>query len=147
MTDEDYMREALALAREAAERGETPVGAVIADASGAIIGRGSNRTEERDATCHAELEAIRSASAARGGFRLADCTLYVTMEPCPMCAGGCMNARVGRIVYGARDERAGSLGSVINLYMERYGARARIVGGVCGEECRALLADFFRKRR
>lgn len=144
MSHEDYMREALKLAREAAECGETPVGAVIVDESGAIIGRGRNRTEERDATCHAELEAIREAAKARGDFRLTGCTLYVTMEPCPMCAGGCMNSRVSRIVYGAKDARAGSLGSVINLYMERYGARAEITGGVCEEECKNLLSGFFK---
>lgn len=144
MTQEDYMREALLSAREAFMKGETPVGAVVVDGEGNIIGRGRNRTEEADATCHAELEAIREASRRRGDFRLRDCTLYVTMEPCPMCAGGCMNARIGRIVYGAKDERAGSLGSVINLYMERYGAKAGIVGGVLEDECRELLSEFFK---
>lgn len=144
MSHEDYMREALKLAQKAAECGETPVGALIVDEKGNIIGRGRNRTEECDATCHAELEAIREASRTKGSFRLSDCTLYVTMEPCPMCAGGCMNSRIGRIVYGAKDSRAGSLGSVINLYMERYGARAEITGGVLEEECKNILSEFFK---
>lgn len=147
MDQEKYMREALKLAHDAAENGETPVGCVVVDESGAIIGRGRNRTEEEDATCHAEIEAIRDASKTRGDFRLNGCALYVTMEPCPMCAGAIMNARVSRLFYGAKDENMGSCGSVLNLFMENYGCRTEITGGVLQNECACLLSDFFRKLR
>ncbi len=143
---ERYMREALALAREAALAGETPVGAVVVDAQGRIVGRGRNRTEEIDATCHAETEAIRDASA-KLGWRLGGCCLVVTMEPCPMCAGAILNARLDAVYYGARDSRAGACGGVFNLFMEPLDRRVRVYGGILEAECRELLGDFFRQKR
>jgi len=141
------MKEALALAKEAAVRGETPVGCVVVDETGEIIGRGSNRTEElSSATRHAEMEAIEEASKARG-WRLDGCGLYVTMEPCPMCAGAVLNSRVSKIFYGVKDKRAGSCGSVINLFMENYGRSPQIVGGIMEKECTAVLTEFFKKLR
>ncbi len=147
MTPEFYMREALALAREAAEAGETPVGAVVADPEGRIVGRGRNRTEERDATAHAELEAIRDASRALGTWRLDGCALYVTLEPCPMCAGAVYNARLTELRYGARDPRAGACGGLFNLFLEPLDRKIKVYGGVLEPECRELLAEFFRARR
>ena len=145
---EYYMSQALALAEEAAAAGEIPVGCVIVDAAGAIIGRGRNRREERrDATAHAEVEAIREACAAKNDWRLAGCTLYVTLEPCPMCAGAIWNARVPVIVYGAREEKSGSLGSVIDLFAENYGFRPRVYGGILREECAAPMRRFFETMR
>ena len=142
------MREALCLAAEAAEQGEVPVGCIITDADGRIIGRGRNRREEaRDATAHAELEAIREACAFCGDWRLDGCSLYVTLEPCPMCAGAIINARIPRVVFGAREENSGSCGSVIDLFSERYGHRPAVFSGVCGEESRELLQSFFREKR
>ena len=142
------MSAALALAREAAEAGEIPVGCVITDAAGRIIGRGRNRREARhDATAHAEVEAIRMACEARGDWHLDDCTLFVTLEPCPMCAGAILNARLKTVVYGAREPKSGSLGSVIDLYCEPYGYHPRVYGGVCKEECAALMRTFFEGLR
>ena len=144
MTSEDYMRRALVLARRALSTGDVPVGCVVADADGAIIGEGWNRREaEGDALAHAEVEAIRSACRRRGGWNLHGCTLYVTLEPCPMCAGAIINARLKSVCYGARDEKAGACGSVLNLFMEDFPHRPALVGGILGEECRAVLADFF----
>lgn len=148
MEREAYMRLALALAREAAEQGEVPVGCVIAGPDGAVIGRGRNRREESgDATAHAELEAIREACAARGNWRLDDCTLYVTLEPCPMCTGAIINARIPTLVFGAREALSGSCGSVIDLFQERYGHRPAVYAGVLAEDCAQLLRDFFREKR
>ena len=141
------MKEALALAREAAARGETPVGCVVVDEKGRVIGRGSNRTEElSSATRHAEMEAIEQASKAYG-WRLDGCSLYVTMEPCPMCAGAILNSRVSKLFYGVKDKRAGSCGSVINLFMENYGRSPQITGGIMEEECAVVLTEFFKKLR
>ena len=148
MTRESYMLEALALAREAAQHGDVPVGCVIADAEGRVIGRGRNRREERgDATAHAEVEAIRAACAALGDWRLEGCTLYVTLEPCPMCTGAIINSRIPTVVFGAREENFGSCGSVIDLFSERYGHRPAVYPGVLKDDCAALLRDFFRDRR
>ena len=142
------MRAALELAREAAEMGEVPVGCVVFDEAGEIIGRGRNRREEaRDACAHAEVEAIRAACAARGSWNLSGCGLAVTLEPCPMCAGAIINARISTVVYGAREARSGSVGSVINLFEENYGHRPRVYGGVLREECAAVLSEFFRHLR
>ena len=142
------MRAALELAREAAEMGEVPVGCVVFDEAGEIIGRGRNRREEaRDACAHAEVEAIRAACAARGSWNLSGCGLAVTLEPCPMCAGAIINARLSTVVYGAREARSGSVGSVINLFEENYGHRPRVYGGVLREECAAVLSEFFRHLR
>ena len=140
---ERYMKEALALAREAAAAGEVPVGCVIVR-EGEIVGRGRNRREEKQATAsHAEMEAIAQANAALGTWRLDDCELYVTLEPCPMCAGGIINARIDAIRYGARDEKAGCCASVLNLFEERFNHRPRIYQGPLEQECEAALQDFF----
>ena len=145
---EKYMREALALAREAAEAGEVPVGCVVFDEAGEIIGRGRNRREEaRDACAHAEVEAIRAACAARGSWNLSGCGLAVTLEPCPMCAGAIINARIPALYYGAKDEKAGCCGSVLNLFEERFNHHPRIYGGVLEAECSALLQSFFQNLR
>lgn len=143
MTHEEYMSEALALAREAAAHGEVPVGCVIVR-DGAVIGRGRNRREEKRATAsHAEMEAIAQANRLLGTWRLDDCELYVTLEPCPMCAGAILNARIRRVWYGARDTAYGACGGVTNLFMEQFPNRPALVGGVLAEECRSVLADFF----
>ena len=148
MTREDYMRLALQLAREAAEQGEVPVGCVIAGPAGAVLGRGRNRREESgDATAHAEIEAIREACAALGDWRLEGCTLYVTLEPCPMCTGAIINARIPTLVFGAREALSGSCGSVIDLFSERYGHRPAVYPGVLAADCAALLRNFFRGKR
>ena len=148
MDFEAYMREALALAREAYDAGEVPVGCVIAGPDGTIVGRGRNRRQEsRDATAHAEIEAIRQSCAALGDWRLEGCSLFVTLEPCPMCTGAIINSRVPVVVYGAREALSGSCGSVIDLFMERYGHHPSVWGGVLAEDCAALLRDFFRERR
>lgn len=148
MNREEMMGEALRLAAEAAAGGEVPVGCVIADAEGHIIGRGRNRREEaHDATAHAELEAIREACRVREDWRLDDCSIYVTLEPCPMCAGAIINARIPRLVFGAREENSGSCGSVVDLFSENYGHRPAVFPGVCAEESRELLKQFFREKR
>ena len=148
MTREDYMALALNLAREAAEHGEVPVGCVVAGPDGAVIGRGRNRRAETgDATAHAELEAIREACRELGDWRLEGCTLYVTLEPCPMCAGAIINARIPKLVFGAREANFGSCGSVIDLFSERYGHRPAVYPGVLCGECAAALRDFFRDKR
>ena len=148
MDHENYMRMALRLAAEAAAAGEVPVGCVIADGSGAVIAEGRNRREETRGVCgHAELEALEKASRARGDWRMDDCTLYVTVEPCPMCAGAMINARLGRLVYGAREPLFGSAASVLNLFEEAYPGRTAILGGVLAEECGALMTEFFQKKR
>ena len=144
---EEYMRQALALAQEAAAHGEVPVGCVIVR-EGLIVGRGRNRREEKQHTSsHAEMEAIRQANEALGTWRLDDCTLYVTLEPCPMCAGAILNARISAVRYGAREALSGCCGSVLNLFEERFGHKPRIYGGLLAEECQALLRDFFHKLR
>ena len=145
---EEYMSLALALAREAADAGDVPVGCVIADRDGQIIGRGRNRREEHgDATAHAEVEAIREACRVLGDWRLEGCTLYVTLEPCPMCTGAIINSRIPSVVFGAREPMMGSCGSVIDLFCERYGHRPAVFPGVRGEECASLLRDFFKEKR
>ncbi|MCL1835152.1 MAG: nucleoside deaminase [Oscillospiraceae bacterium] len=145
---EEYMHLALQLAGEAGKRGETPVGCVITDKAGTVIGRGSNRREEqKSALAHAEMEAISEACRALGDWRLDACTIYVTLEPCPMCAGALIMARAGRVYYGARENASGSCGSVLNLFMEPYGHKTQITGGILAEECAALLTDFFAQLR
>ncbi len=145
---EKYMREALSLAREAAAAGEVPVGCVVFTRAGEIIGRARNRREENsDATAHAEVEAIRAACAALGSWNLSGCGIAVTLEPCPMCAGAIINSRLSPVIYGAREPNSGSVGSVINLFEERYGHRPAVYGGVLAGECAALLAEFFRALR
>ena len=140
---EFFMRQALALAREAAAAGEVPVGCVIVR-GGEIVGRGRNRREEkRSAASHAEMEAIAQANEILGSWRLDGCELYVTLEPCPMCAGAILNARIRRVWYGARDAAFGACGGVTNLFMEDFPNRPALVGGILGEECRQVLSDFF----
>lgn len=144
---EAFMAQALALAREAAAAGEVPVGCVIVR-EGQVIGRGRNRREEKQSTLsHAEMEAIAQANEALGSWRLDGCTLYVTLEPCPMCAGAIINARVERVYYGARDEAMGACGGVLNLFMEDFPNRPALVGGILAEECRRVLRDFFQGLR
>jgi len=148
MTKEVWMREALAEAALAADAGDIPVGCVIVDGGGNIIARGRNRREEaHDATAHAEVEAIRAASKLRQSWRMEDCSIVVTLEPCPMCAGAILNARFGTVIYGAREEKTGSLGSVVDLYSENYGYHPKVYGGVLANDCAALLKDFFEKMR
>ena len=145
--DEYFMREAMRLAREAAERDEVPVGAV-AVRDGKIIARASNtREESKCATHHAELLAIEESCRVLGGWRLPRVTLYVTMEPCCMCAGAIINARIPRVVYGAPDLRFGAFGSLIDLANIPLNHKPEVVGGVLGEECAAILTDYFRAKR
>ena len=144
---EHYMRQALLLAREAAGAGEVPVGCVIVR-NGEIVGRGRNRREEKQsALSHAETEAIREANAALNSWRLEDCSLYVTLEPCPMCAGAIINARIPRVYYGARDAAMGACGGVLNLFMEDFPNTPALTGGILEEECRKVLTDFFAALR
>ena len=148
MDFERYMRRALALAGQAAAEGEVPVGCVVVDGAGNILGEGRNRREAtRSVTGHAELAALDAACRARGDWRLDDCTLFVTLEPCPMCAGAIINARVGTLVYGAREPLYGSAASIINLFEERYPAKVAIYGGVLAEESAKLLKAFFEGKR
>ncbi len=147
MDRENFMREALALAKEAADAGEVPVGCVIVR-DGQVVGQGRNRREEKQsAASHAEMEAIAQANRALGSWRLEDCELYVTLEPCPMCAGAILNARISRVFYGARDPAMGACGGVMNLFMEDFPSRPAIVGGVLEAECQAMLSGFFEALR
>ena len=147
MDHEDFMAEALRLAREAAGHGDVPVGCVIVR-DGEVIGRGRNRRElNGDATAHAEVEAIRDACARLKSWRLHGCTLYVTLEPCPMCAGAIINARIEAVRYGVKDGKAGCCGSVLNLFEERFNHRPRIYQGPLEGECEAVLQEFFLKLR
>ena len=144
---EPAMRAALAEAAAAGE--DVPVGAVVLDESGAVIARGRNQREIlADPVAHAEIVAIRAAGEHRGSWRLADCTLVVTLEPCTMCAGALLAARIPRLVFGAADPRAGAAGSVWDvLHDPRLGPPVEVVGGVLADECTALLSDFFARRR
>ncbi len=146
--DEAFMAEALALARAAKARGEVPVGAVVVR-GGAVVGRGGNAPiAASDPTAHAEIAALRDAGRALGNYRLPGCTLYVTIEPCAMCAGAILHARIARLVYGARDPKTGACGSVVDLFAEpRLNHHATAEGGVLADECGKLLSDFFAARR
>ncbi len=151
MSDNDdarFMREALVLAQAAWQAGEVPVGAVVVK-DGEIVGRGFNCPITRaDPTAHAEVRALRDAATRLANYRLLDCTLYVTLEPCMMCTGAMFHARIKRIVYGAKDPKTGVAGSVLNLYDEpRLNHHAEIVGGVLADECGSLLSAFFAERR
>ncbi|EXM38233.1 MAG: tRNA adenosine(34) deaminase TadA [Ruminococcus sp.] len=147
--DEMYMRKALELAALAAEEDEVPVGAVVVKKStGEIVGRGFNRREYgRSPLTHAEIVAIEEASRRLGGWRLIDCELYVTLEPCPMCAGAVINSRVERVIFGAYDQKAGSCGTVVDLFALPYNHKPECTGGVMEEECAAVLTEFFRGLR
>ena len=147
MTDLEWMKQALDLAAQAAQEGEVPVGAIVV-CDGKIVGTGRNRREKgKNALYHAELEAIDSACKTLGGWRLHRCEMFVTLEPCPMCTGAIINARIKRLVYGARDQKAGSVASVINLFELPYNHKPEVIGGVLEEECAAALSDFFRQLR
>ncbi len=146
--DVGFMRAALALAKEARRAGEVPVGAVVV-ADGAIVGRGFNAPISRhDPTGHAEIAALRDAARTLGNYRLPGCDLYVTLEPCAMCAGAILHARIRRVVFGARDPKTGACGSVVDLFAEpRLNHHATVSGGVLGDECGALLSGFFADKR
>ena len=147
MDDLFYMAQALALARESAQEGEVPVGCVIVR-DGQIVGRGRNRRERgKSALAHAEIEAIAQANANLGGWRLWECTLYVTLEPCPMCAGAIINARIPRVVYGASDAKFGACRSVCSLFDMAFNHRPQVEAGVMEQEAAALMQDFFRNLR
>lgn len=148
ITDETYMREALSLARSAECLGEVPVGALVVR-DGEIIGRGFNSPiGESDPTAHAEIAALRDAARRESNYRLPGCTLYVTLEPCAMCAGAILHARIARVVYGARDAKTGVHGSVVDLFaVDRLNHHTAVEGGVLADECGRMLSDFFAARR
>ena len=147
MSHEFYMSEALRLAKEAAAVGEVPVGCVIVK-DDIIVGTGRNRREEKQSTAsHAEMEAIAEANANLNTWRLDDCDLYVTLEPCPMCAGAILNARVRRVFYGARDREMGACGGVLNLFMEEFPHHPQLTGGILAADCQQVLSEFFRSLR
>lgn len=147
-SDQILMRAALAEARAAAAAGEVPIGAILV-ANGAIVSRGQNRVlRDCDPTAHAEVVALRAAAQAVGNYRLVDCELYVSLEPCAMCAGAMIHARLGRLIYGASDPKAGAAGSVLEvLNHPRLNHQMAVTSGILAEECGALLRDFFRERR
>lgn len=147
MNDSFFMNEALKLARVAADEGEVPVGAVVV-LGDEIVGRGRNRREKgKNALAHAELEAIDEACKRLGGWRLWQCDIYVTLEPCPMCTGAIINSRIKRLVYGASDYKAGSCGSVVNLFDLPYNHKPEMVSGFMQEECAEILTEFFKQLR
>ena len=145
--DEFWMRQALLAARDAMERDEVPVGAVVVRGDEMLCCVGNRRETDGIATAHAEVLAIESACRTLGRWRLSDCTLYVTLEPCPMCAGALINARIGRVVFGAKDAKAGACGSVLQMDAYPLNHRLRAQGGVLERECAALLSEFFEKKR
>lgn len=141
------MQEALLLAREAFSKGEVPVGAVIVK-DGKIIATGKNEREQKqNALSHAEIEAINNACSALGSWRLEGCEMYVTLEPCPMCTGAIINSRIKTLIFGAYDSSMGSVDSVINLCDYPYNHRVEVYGGICEDECKSLLQDFFKNLR
>lgn len=143
----EFMREAISLAKKAAAEGEVPVGAVVVR-GGEIVGRGYNRREYgKNALFHAELEAINEACTSLSGWRLWECDLYVTLEPCPMCAGAIINSRIRNVYFGASDNKAGSVGSVINLFEYPFNHKPNYVGGILEDECSSLLSEFFKALR
>ena len=148
MSDAEFMSEALALAIVAGQAGEIPVGAVVV-CDGRIIGRGYNAPiSSNDPSAHAEIQALRAAALALGNYRLTGCTLYVTLEPCAMCAGAIQHARIAQVVFGAADPKTGACGSVVNLFAEPLlNHHTRIEGGLLAQQCGELLTNFFRERR
>ena len=147
MDNEYFMDQAIALAKEAAQQGEVPVGAVVV-LGDKIVGTGRNRREKsKNALAHAEIEAINEACRTLGGWRLWQCDMYVTLEPCPMCTGAIINSRIKRLVYGASDCKAGSCGSVVNLFELPYNHKPEIVSGIKKDECAELLSEFFKALR
>ena len=147
MDNEYFMDQAIALAKEAAQEGEAPVGAVVV-LGDKIVGTGRNRREKsKNALAHAEIEAINEACRTLGGWRLWQCDMYVTLEPCPMCTGAIINSRIKRLIYGASDCKAGSCGSVVNLFELPYNHKPEIVSGIKKDECAELLSEFFKALR
>lgn len=147
MSDSKFMIEAIKLAKNAVKQGEVPVGAVIVR-NGQILAKGQNKREtEHNSLYHAEIEAIDGACKALERWRLDDCTLYVTLEPCPMCTGAIINSRIGKVVFGAYDEKAGSMGTMINLCDLDYNHRPQITGGYMARECSEILTEFFSTLR
>lgn len=145
--EQKYMKVALELAKKSAEEGEVPVGAVVV-LDDKIVGRGRNRREKKkNAICHAEIEAIEKACKKLGGWRLHKCDLYVTLEPCPMCTGAIINSRIKTLYYGAKDEKAGSCGTLVNLFEFDYNHKPHVVSGVMSEECSQILKEFFKELR
>ena len=145
--DEQFMKEALVLAKEAFDDGEVPVGCVVVRGE-ELVGRGRNRRERsKNALAHAEIEAINDACRNLGGWRLWECTLYVTLEPCPMCAGAIVNARIPRVVYGASDDKCGAVRSVCSLFDMKFNHHPKVEAGVLEKECGELLTQFFQKLR
>lgn len=146
--DEEYMTVCIELAKKAAEIGECPVGAIVINSSGEIIGQGYNRREsDNSPTAHAEIIAIEQAARAVGSWRLSDCTLYVTLEPCPMCAGAIINARIKRLVYGAFDEKGGACASLLNLFEYPFNHKPLVRSRILIDECSEILSDFFKNLR
>ena len=146
---EQYMKMALELARQAADDGEVPVGCIVVENStGNILGRGRNlRESSKNPLTHAEIIAINEASKKRGAWRLIDCTLYVTLEPCPMCTGAVINSRIDRVVFGAYDLKAGACGSVVSLPTLPFNHKPEVIGGILEEECAGILSEFFKQLR
>ena len=147
MEPKDYMTQALELARQALDTGDVPVGCVVVQGD-RVVGRGRNRREEKqNALLHAEIEAINGACQTLGRWRLSDCALYVTLEPCPMCAGAILQSRIPQVFFGARDPKGGAMGGVLDLFWEDFNHRPQVVAGVLEEECSCLLEEFFRTLR
>lgn len=147
MTDTDFMRYALSLAEKASDSGEVPVGAVIVR-NGEIVGQGRNRRENgKNALYHAEIEAINDACQRLGGWRLWECDMFVTLEPCPMCTGAIINSRIRRVVFGAYDKKAGCCGSVMNMFELPFNHKPEVIGGFMEKECSSALSEFFIKLR
>lgn len=149
LSDEEYMQKAIELAEYAASLGEAPIGAVVVKKStGEIIGQGYNRREvDKNPLAHAEIMALDQASRKLGGWRIIDSVMYVTLEPCPMCAGAIINSRIDKVVFGAYDQKAGSCGTVTNLFELPYNHKPELEGGVLQERCAKLLSDFFKSLR
>ena len=149
MTDEAYMQIALELARQAYEINEVPVGAIVVKKStGKIIGKGYNRREiDKNPLAHAEIAAIKQAAETLGGWRLLDCDIYVTLEPCPMCCGAIINSRIERVIFGAFDSKSGSVESIINMFDLPFNHKPKIVSGIMQKECSEILSDFFTELR
>lgn len=149
MTDEAYMQIALELARQAYEINEVPVGAIVVKKStGKIIGKGYNRREiDKNPLAHAEIAAIKQAAETLGGWRLLDCDIYVTLEPCPMCCGAIINSRIERVIFGAFDSKSGSVESIIDMFDLPFNHKPKIVSGIMQKECSEILSDFFTELR
>ena len=149
MNEQEYMKQALVLAKQAFDIGEVPVGAVVVKrTTGEIVGRGYNRRETaKDPLAHAEIQAIAEASRTLGGWRLIDCEMYVTLEPCPMCCGAIINSRLERVIYGAGDYKSGCVRSVMEMFEYPFNHKPEVVSGVLEEECAGILSEFFRQLR